>query len=425
MKRRLFVPVAALLFALVLIPAASVYADEIAVTINGQPVVFGDQNPEIVDGRTLVPVAGVFQALGFEVEWNHSERQAVITRGADTVLITIGSNTFTRNGVGSLLDVPAQIIGGRTMLPIGAILQNLGYNVDWDSASRTVVITERVVAAPPAPEPIVPDEPEVPEQVTADEDEIEIAEEPAESPSASVLLPDVIIVDGEEFPYATVVFEGVEILPSPSPDFIVASNIFLTFLSFLTEVDFDEYLDWDSSTNRVIFDTDLAGLELTEREAAEAEESVFINVILNGNDLFVTDSYLRWFTDPFWNNFVVDYETLIYIAELQNATIVWDESGLTLTITEAIEGVDDPVPLRDILDMLYDEYDITNRIVFTERNQRATLNRGGLSAVIDLRAETVTSGTQTRTINFTITGGTTFINEQELLTALREIGFLE
>jgi len=157
-----------------LIPAANAYASEIAVTVNGQPVVFADQNPEIVDGRTLVPVAGVFQALGFEVEWNHSERQAVITRDADTVLITVGSNTFTRNGVGLLLDVPAQIIGGRTMLPIAAVLQNLGYNVDWDRASRTVAVTERVIAAPPvAVAPPAEEEPTVAEtEVEASDDEV-------------------------------------------------------------------------------------------------------------------------------------------------------------------------------------------------------------------------------------------------------------
>jgi len=126
------------------------YGSEITVTVNGQPVVFADQNPEIVDGRTLVPVAGVFQALGFEVEWNHGERQAVITRGTDTVLITVGRNTFTKNGVDSPLDVPAQIINERTMLPIAAVLQSLGYTVNWESASRTVAITEGDIIVTPS-----------------------------------------------------------------------------------------------------------------------------------------------------------------------------------------------------------------------------------------------------------------------------------
>ena len=191
MKRKLFITTAALLFALMLIPAANAYAGEIAVSVNGQPVVFADQNPEIVDGRTLVPVAGVFQALGFEVEWNHSERQAVITRGTDTVLITVGRDTFTRNGVDSPLDVPAQIINERTMLPIAAVLQNLGYDVDWDSASRTVAIAGRVDVIPPvavapsAEEPETVEEPEAVDEEVAEEPEIAEEPEVAEEPEAA------------------------------------------------------------------------------------------------------------------------------------------------------------------------------------------------------------------------------------------------
>jgi len=41
--------------------------DTISVTINGEAVSFTDQEPVIIDGRTLVPVRGVFEALGFDV----------------------------------------------------------------------------------------------------------------------------------------------------------------------------------------------------------------------------------------------------------------------------------------------------------------------------------------------------------------------
>ena len=48
-----------------------VYAnDYIRVTIDDKEVVFSDKRPVIIDGRTLVPVRGVFDGLGFEVEWD-------------------------------------------------------------------------------------------------------------------------------------------------------------------------------------------------------------------------------------------------------------------------------------------------------------------------------------------------------------------
>jgi len=113
----------------------------INVTINNTPVNFTDQAPTIVDGRTLVPVRGVFEALGFGVSWNEQARQVTLSRASDTIVITVDSATFTTNGTRHTLDVPAQIIGGRTMLPIRAVLESVGYDLGWNEATRTVVIS--------------------------------------------------------------------------------------------------------------------------------------------------------------------------------------------------------------------------------------------------------------------------------------------
>ena len=145
-----------LIFIIALIFPTSVFAgDDVTVTINGQAVVFADQGPIIVDGRTLVPVAGVFQTLGFEVQWDGETQQATLTRANDMVVITIGSSTFTTNGVDHELDVYAQIIGSRTMLPIAAVLKSVGHNVDWDDNTRTVLVSsvpgDILIIQPPAP----------------------------------------------------------------------------------------------------------------------------------------------------------------------------------------------------------------------------------------------------------------------------------
>jgi len=113
----------------------------ISVTINGQQVTFAGQPPVIIDGRTLVPVRGVFEALGFNVEWEPNEQRTTLSREGETVAITVGSATFTVNGEDHALDVPAQIIGGRTMLPFRVVVESVGYSVDWDVATQTVIIT--------------------------------------------------------------------------------------------------------------------------------------------------------------------------------------------------------------------------------------------------------------------------------------------
>ena len=139
MKKYLTTTILTLLAALFI--ALPVYANDIRVTVNGEPVVFTGQTPVIVDGRTLVPVRGVFEHLGFEVDWNGEARQVTLTSDSHTVVLTIGSATFTTNNVNHTLDVPAQIIGGSAMLPIRAVLESVGYYLDWSAETQTVLIS--------------------------------------------------------------------------------------------------------------------------------------------------------------------------------------------------------------------------------------------------------------------------------------------
>jgi len=123
---------------------STIYASDISVTVEGQRVVFADQNPVIVDGRTLVPVRGVFEVLGFDVNWDDISRTVIFTRDDYVVTIVVDSGIFNTNGISYILDVPAQIIGGRTMLPIRTVLESIGYSVGWNEASRTVAISTRL-----------------------------------------------------------------------------------------------------------------------------------------------------------------------------------------------------------------------------------------------------------------------------------------
>jgi len=186
-SKKLLTTAVALILTLTLLPTITLANNEITVTINNQPIAFADQGPVIVDGRTLVPVAGVFQALGFTTQWDGDTRQVTITRGSDTIVVTIDSSTFTTNYINHNLDVPAQIINGRTMLPIATMLRSVGYEVSWDGESRTVAITFSSQAMPePTPEP----EPDVTEEADYAEaqEEVEEAEEVTPEPTISQAL---------------------------------------------------------------------------------------------------------------------------------------------------------------------------------------------------------------------------------------------
>jgi len=120
---------------------ASIQASQVHVTIDDRQVNFTDQGPTIVDDRTLVPVRGVFEELGFDVDWEQDTQTARLISSSHEVVLTIGSTNFITNGKSHTLDVPAQIIGERTMLPIRAVLESVGYSVDWNQETYTVSIS--------------------------------------------------------------------------------------------------------------------------------------------------------------------------------------------------------------------------------------------------------------------------------------------
>ena len=114
----------------------------IKVTYNGRELAF-DQPPVIRDDRTLVPMRAIFEALGADVDWNEKTRTATGTKDGKRISITIGENRININGENTELDVAAQLINERTMIPVRAISEAFDCRVDWDSSSKTVIITEK------------------------------------------------------------------------------------------------------------------------------------------------------------------------------------------------------------------------------------------------------------------------------------------
>lgn len=96
---------------------------------------------KIVDGRTLVPVRGAFEELGFDVEWNSETSTAYISDEDNFVEITKGLNYIVANDNNITPDVPQQIIDDRFYLPLRAVGESVGANVEWDGATKTAHIS--------------------------------------------------------------------------------------------------------------------------------------------------------------------------------------------------------------------------------------------------------------------------------------------
>ena len=113
-----------LMLSLVVVSPVATYSNPTSATIEEVPVMIDGITFITSDGHTLVPIHSVFDALGFEIEWEHT---AVITRGNDQIRITLGQSSFYTNGVAYEFDAPAQDVDNLTKIPLDSLLESVGY----------------------------------------------------------------------------------------------------------------------------------------------------------------------------------------------------------------------------------------------------------------------------------------------------------
>lgn len=131
-----------LLIAIFMLASLSVSAEsEIKVILDGEEIRF-DQPPVIISDRTMVPVRAIYEALGAEVLWDAPTRTASGTKMGVTVAFTIDEPTVVINYTDKAIDAPATIVNDRTLVPVRALAEGFGVDVQWDASARTVTLTD-------------------------------------------------------------------------------------------------------------------------------------------------------------------------------------------------------------------------------------------------------------------------------------------
>jgi len=119
-------------------------ATGIAVTINGSPVGFEGMGPVMINGRVLVPVRGVLESLGADVGWLEETQTVVANNGRVSIQLRIGDHSASVDGRAVSLDVPAQVLGGHTMVPLRFLGEALGAEIHWNEQAQIVeIVTNR------------------------------------------------------------------------------------------------------------------------------------------------------------------------------------------------------------------------------------------------------------------------------------------
>lgn len=119
----------------------------IGVFANGKEVDFEKYDgvkPHIENNFTLVPIRAITEALGAEVEWIAEENKVVITKGENRVVLEIGSVIVLVNGEAQECEVAPRIENNRTLVPIRIVSEALREKVEWDAESQTIIIEEEI-----------------------------------------------------------------------------------------------------------------------------------------------------------------------------------------------------------------------------------------------------------------------------------------
>jgi len=107
-----------------------VYADEIVLTKNGEPITFTNQKPFMDStGRFQVPLRVISESLGADVKWNQKTREVTIKLDNKTVILTIGSKSYSINGTKKSMDTQPQVKDGNTVVPLRFVSEALGMRV--------------------------------------------------------------------------------------------------------------------------------------------------------------------------------------------------------------------------------------------------------------------------------------------------------
>ena len=131
---------------LLLLAVGNVYAsDDIKVVINNKELYSADK-PVVVDGRTMLPLRAIGEAMGCEVIWVNGTQTANLKNESTIVSMQIDNKNITKvkrtNQEKKLLqtDVPPMLINDKTYIPVRAFAEALDAVVGWDGTTNTVMI---------------------------------------------------------------------------------------------------------------------------------------------------------------------------------------------------------------------------------------------------------------------------------------------
>lgn len=114
------------------------------VMLDGTLVKFKDQYPIIENGTTLVPIRAVSEMLNADVEWDQQNGIARVYKGGKEIELHTGTTSAYIDGIKHELEVSAEVVNNRTLVPLRFVAEALDVNVTWHGETRMVELTDKL-----------------------------------------------------------------------------------------------------------------------------------------------------------------------------------------------------------------------------------------------------------------------------------------
>ena len=146
-------------------PQAKAQSQEISIFLDGKQI-HSDVAPYILPqvNVTMVPLRVISENLGANVLWDGPSQTATILKDGTVLAMTVNQKHARVNDNTLPLDASVENRRGRTMVPLRFVSEQLGLDVGWDQASRTITLQTKDAPVMPQPAPLpvplpVPQEP--------------------------------------------------------------------------------------------------------------------------------------------------------------------------------------------------------------------------------------------------------------------------
>ena len=141
MKKFLSLFMTAAMMLSIIVPVSA--NDSVKIKVDGKELT--DAQAILKDGSTLLPVRSVGNALGGEIIWDAATKTVVVTKGSTTVVMPVGEKYIIVGDNVVQVSTPAQVINGRTYVPLRVLGDALDCGVSWVNETKTVEIKSKEV----------------------------------------------------------------------------------------------------------------------------------------------------------------------------------------------------------------------------------------------------------------------------------------